>query len=571
MFYDKQRQQQQNTNKNVRKLENILATQILQVFYVDLESNFTKPIAFFCHNGLSGEKLRIIFDEGLELFNKVYSENSNLPELKVLFCSFDGESSNRSFVNTFTKKEWYGKQQKYCEKIWKAYNEYTKTNMYFISDPEHLIKKLRNNLHDSCNTTPFHMKYENFLITWDFIVNAYKRETLRPIKTTGLTQAAVELSTKSKMRTCYANQIFSRRLIREIEDNEPNSKGILWYLITGVNLKQVMYSKEKIKTTKDHQLDVLLNIDDEWSVWEMQTEDTYLPSSETRYDLKLYCRGVVSLVKYCLKKFDLHICINRLNSNYCENWFSMQRLCSSNNTNPTCLEYQQHNSILESIIELKESYKSTSYSKSDFKIPNVELKKIKNPKPLMKISISEMIEAKNIINAHMKNFVWAEDKSMTIAVVHACGYILKSLKNCFSDDISSKMLLDIQEKNTSIFVTPKQEVVDFFTFLLKEMHKILLKYEIILAMKKQFIIVCYNYLRESSSILQKWNNLLINLGWNTTDKKRYSSEIFEKSLFLWCKIWVSDFLKKHRLNPVRGKKSFRNSVSDAVTDHVQSD
>jgi hypothetical protein len=513
------------------------------------------------------EKLRILFDEGLDLMHKVYLDNSNLPELKILFCSFDGESSNRCFVNSFAKKEWYGKQQRYCESIWKAYNENTKTDIHIISDPEHLIKKLRNNLHDSCTTTPFHMKYENYLITWDYIVEAYKRETMRPIKTTGLTQAAIELTTKSKMRTCYANQIFSRRLMREIQDNNQNAEGILWYLSTGVNLKQVMYSKELIKTTKDKQLDVLLNIDDQWSVWETQTEDTHLPSSETRFDLKLYCRGVVSLVEYCLQKYKLPISINRLNSNYCENWFSLQRDCSGNNSSPTVLEYQQHNSILESIIELKDSYKSTSYSKSDFKVPKVELKKHTNCKPLIKISNSEMIQAREIINKHMKSFVWVEDKSMTAAVVHACGYILKCLQNCFSDTLASKMLLEMQDKSrnyASIFVTPKQEVTDFFRYLLQEMHKVLLKYEIILAMKKQFIVVCYNYLHESSSILGKWNDLVIFLGWNQHDKKKYASEIFEKSLFLWCKIWISDFLKKHQLNPVRGKKAFRNSVSDVV-------
>ena len=61
-------------------------------------------------------------------------------EFEVLLVCCDGASENRKFISINS-----GYEGSLC----KVYSYYSKLPMFFLSDPPHLVKKLRNNLSNS--------------------------------------------------------------------------------------------------------------------------------------------------------------------------------------------------------------------------------------------------------------------------------------------------------------------------------------------------------------------------------------------------------------------------------------
>lgn len=84
------KKQQQKTNRKLNCIRYDLANQVLQIMYVDLESEIVKPLAYFAHHGLNGDELRIILDNGLKLFYEQSKIHKELPLIKIIFCAFDG-------------------------------------------------------------------------------------------------------------------------------------------------------------------------------------------------------------------------------------------------------------------------------------------------------------------------------------------------------------------------------------------------------------------------------------------------------------------------------------------------
>ena len=75
-----------------------------------------------------------------------------------------------------------------------------------MSDPPHLIKKLRNNIHSSGHQD-FHkriVKLEGKEIIWEHFVSAFKRDNKRSIPLTKLNADCIYLNNFTKMRVNLA-------------------------------------------------------------------------------------------------------------------------------------------------------------------------------------------------------------------------------------------------------------------------------------------------------------------------------------------------------------------------------
>lgn len=108
-----------------------LATHVLQFFYRSLFFKFDFPCAYFLTQGASAVQLNRIFWLGVSLLHGYGFE--------VLLVCCDGASSNRTFYTMNTSNKFHSE----------GINPFSKYPIFYMSDPPHLMKKLRNNLFNS--------------------------------------------------------------------------------------------------------------------------------------------------------------------------------------------------------------------------------------------------------------------------------------------------------------------------------------------------------------------------------------------------------------------------------------
>ena len=120
-----------NDDKVTATPQKNIATHVLQFFYKSLFAKFEFPCAFFLTKGVTAQKLNRVFRQGVSLLHGFGFE--------IMLACCDGAPENRSFMNmngTNATKS-------------KCYNPFSKKPLFFISDPPHLMKKLRNNIYSS--------------------------------------------------------------------------------------------------------------------------------------------------------------------------------------------------------------------------------------------------------------------------------------------------------------------------------------------------------------------------------------------------------------------------------------
>jgi len=117
-------------NENGEDTEDHLATHILQFFYRSLFYKFEYPFAYILTNNTTAETLNHLFWTGV---SQLEQEHINI---MVVCC--DGASENRKMINMNLLND-----------TGIGYNPFSHLPMFFISDPPHLLKKLRNNLFKS--------------------------------------------------------------------------------------------------------------------------------------------------------------------------------------------------------------------------------------------------------------------------------------------------------------------------------------------------------------------------------------------------------------------------------------
>ena len=124
----------------------------------------------------------------------------------------DGAAENRAFMDMNVAD----KSRSMC------CNHFSNVPLFFISDPPHLMKKLRKNLHNSglmnkinarCTRT---LEKDKKYILWDHIYSVYERDRKRRLYATDLRSAHVHIDSLSKMRIKLAVKTLSSKVREEM-------------------------------------------------------------------------------------------------------------------------------------------------------------------------------------------------------------------------------------------------------------------------------------------------------------------------------------------------------------------
>ena len=173
-------------NESDSKPENKLATHVLEFYFKSLFGKFDFPCAFFLTRGVTAQKLNRIFWQGVSILHGF--------NFAIMLSCCHGAAESRAFMNmngTNASKS-------------KCYNPFSKKPLFFISDPPHLMKKLRNNIYSSgfkCQNARFTrlLQKGGKYILWDHIYSVYWRDKNRRLYATDLRSAHVHLDNLSKM------------------------------------------------------------------------------------------------------------------------------------------------------------------------------------------------------------------------------------------------------------------------------------------------------------------------------------------------------------------------------------
>ena len=192
------------------KPENALATHVLQFYFKSLFAKFDFPCAFFLTRGVTAQKLNRLFWQGVSILHGF--------NFTIMLACCDGAPENRAFMNMNGDNASKSK----------CYNPFSRKPLFFISDPPHLLKKLRNNIYTSgfkCQNSRYTrlLKKNGKNILWDHIYSVYQRDKKRRLYATDLRNAHVHLDNLSKMRVKLAVNTLSEKVCRDMALHENNT------------------------------------------------------------------------------------------------------------------------------------------------------------------------------------------------------------------------------------------------------------------------------------------------------------------------------------------------------------
>ena len=247
----------------------------------------------------------------------------------------DGASENRNFINASVQLH-----PNFPNSSHIGLNPFTNGPIYFISDPPHLIKKLRNNIFSSGHqdfhkcTITLHGKE----IIWDHFVSVFSRESKRTLPVTKLNTDAIYLNNFSKMRVNLVVNTLSQNVAVEMEENENEvTKSTQEFIKYCSSLFNILNSQTPFIDDNDPRLKQLININQWFYDWETEIEHALIMPSEiqkcslswqTIQDVHLTISSVVDLIKYTnseefKEKYPsaTYIIPKRLNQDIVESWF----------------------------------------------------------------------------------------------------------------------------------------------------------------------------------------------------------------------------------------------------------
>jgi len=190
-----------------------LAKNVLVYLAQGITSDVQDVVAIFTTDDLSA----------YQLYDKSWTVISHLEEvgLRVLSLTFDGASVNRKFI---AMHESLDKESPYTYSTKNLASDYLRP-LYFIVDPPHLLKTIRNALANSFG----HRKSRNLWkngehLSWKVIELAY--DITKNLKNPGhkMNQAHIKLSSFSVMTVIFATQTLSGSTANTIEDLSTHSR-----------------------------------------------------------------------------------------------------------------------------------------------------------------------------------------------------------------------------------------------------------------------------------------------------------------------------------------------------------
>ena len=186
---------------------------------------------------------------------------------QVIVVCCDGAACNRSFMEMNSTTTNPGQ----------TLNTYGNWPLFLISDPTHLIKKMRNNFsksgfHSSCTRTLF---LNGQPILWRHVRDVYDRDKCRPLHFTPLRADHVNLTSLSQMRSRLAYDIFNERVEDEMETcARSETKATREFLGRVRPLITVFSSHEKLSNPNNELAKLLYDTANWFSQWKVKPRQT---------------------------------------------------------------------------------------------------------------------------------------------------------------------------------------------------------------------------------------------------------------------------------------------------------
>lgn len=236
-----------------------VANHVLMLMLRGATTHVKYPFAHFATNSLTADDLNSIVWEAIEKLESL--------GFKILTIIGDGAAINRKFFSMNTTEN----SPHSCINPYSLDEE---RPLYFIIDPPHLLKTVRNCLFSSEETCKVRLMYKNKQnIVWKAIRDLYETERSRPgnfRKAHKLTNDHIYLNSYSKMKVRFAAQVLSKTTANAIcaEFGEKYSETVkfielfdTWFDIFNTsNLTECYYqrkpNKRPFKTFKDQRISV---------------------------------------------------------------------------------------------------------------------------------------------------------------------------------------------------------------------------------------------------------------------------------------------------------------------------
>ena len=258
-----------------------LASHVLQFYFKSVFSSFNYPCGYFLTRGITATQLNRIFWEGVGLLHT--------HDFEVIVSICDGAPENRTFmdINGCT------------ETVSKTHNPFSNSPLFFLSDPPHLVKKLRNNLYNSghkdmCPRYTRCLSLHSKDILWDHVYSVYLRDKQRHLFSTDLRSSHVHLDSLSKMRVKLAVQVLNSKVREDMEKYEADiTSSTQKFICNCETLWNVFNDTTPLSSETDVRLGKIEDVLDSFRKWEnelakqfsLQTEQSsWFISWQTFYD-----------------------------------------------------------------------------------------------------------------------------------------------------------------------------------------------------------------------------------------------------------------------------------------------
>jgi len=335
-----------------------LAEYMLVTMVRGITTNLCYPLSAYATKSVSASALYTIVWECVECLETVVG-------LKVLYICCDGAVQNRKFFLLHSQSE----STQDDDVLYKTKNLYATDgrDIYFVSDPPHLLKTARNCLASSYDKSKTRHMWYNGDISWDHVVRLYKEQCscesefrLCP----KLTTKHINLTSFSKMRVSLAAQVLSATVANALDlIYEERAKCTAEFIHIMNKWFDVMNVKNLYegKRCRNTDLNPFTSINDERLKW-LETDfiqylnnwkdavanrpgqftakqrKQMLLSDQTLYGLKLTCKSTVAIVRQLLTAGAPFVLTSHINQDPLEQFFGHCRHKAGSNDNPTVAE-----------------------------------------------------------------------------------------------------------------------------------------------------------------------------------------------------------------------------------------
>jgi len=318
---------------------------ILQFFWSSIEGDFAWPIASFPINKLNAKTLGNCVWSTISILSEIKFGKNSDKKIQVLYGVCDGATHSSAFFNQYGSINWMTEN---------PYND--NKPIFWLSDPPHMIKKLRNFLISQNRN----LSYSNFDISLEHLTDVAERGLTKLSSKHLFLTSRTKMSVKRAAETCcrevaddilysskygYQKTLMTRNYIRTVAEYFKIMNSISLEEDTMPKLiKVLVFFKRWYTELSEAQKDLRGALKEHWKKF---------ISKHTYYDLTRSIRGFIGLVSYLkINHSDVIIVPRTTNQDDVENYFSLQRSRIAGGE-PTVQQYMEGNSSIATGLLIK--------------------------------------------------------------------------------------------------------------------------------------------------------------------------------------------------------------------------